>query len=56
VPDIRAATAAIREAGVPLVHEPHVVHRHEGLELWMAFLKDTEGNHLALMSEVPTAP
>jgi methylmalonyl-CoA/ethylmalonyl-CoA epimerase len=55
VPDIQAAAAAIKAAGVPLVQEPHVVHRDARHALWMAFLKDSEGNHLALMCEVPEA-
>jgi predicted enzyme related to lactoylglutathione lyase len=55
VDDIQAAVAAITGAGVPLVHEPRVVHRDARHELWMAFLQDTEGNHLALMCEVLAA-
>jgi len=35
--------------------EPLVVHRTDTHELWMAFFDDTEGNTLALMSEVPLA-
>jgi len=52
VPDIQTAADAIVAAGVPLVHAPRVVHRDGRHALWMAFLQDTEGNHLALMSEV----
>jgi methylmalonyl-CoA/ethylmalonyl-CoA epimerase len=31
---------------------PHLVARMPDHELWMAFFDDTEGNTLALMSEV----
>ena len=53
VPDMETATAAITAAGVPFIHPPRVVHRDALHALWMAFLQDTEGNHLALMCEVP---
>ena len=53
VPDMETATAAITAAGVPFVHPPRIVHRDARHALWMAFLQDTEGNHLALMCEVP---
>jgi predicted enzyme related to lactoylglutathione lyase len=56
VADIDVAAAAITAAGVPLVHPPRVVHRDARHALWMAFLQDTEGNHLAWMSEVPEPP
>jgi methylmalonyl-CoA/ethylmalonyl-CoA epimerase len=35
-----------------LVLPPHLVARMPDHELWMAFLKDPEGNTLGLMSEV----
>jgi DNA-binding CsgD family transcriptional regulator/predicted enzyme related to lactoylglutathione lyase len=53
VPDIHAATAALRAKGVAFQGEPHLIHRHEdGTEEWMAFFADPEGNTLALMSQV----
>ncbi|MBM3934678.1 MAG: VOC family protein [SAR202 cluster bacterium] len=52
VPDIQAGYAALQERGVSFIDRPHVVHRTDADELWMAFLKDPDGNHLALMSEV----
>jgi predicted enzyme related to lactoylglutathione lyase len=52
VPDIAAAHAALVARGAVFVGPPHVVHRAPGLELWMAFLRDPEGNLLALMSEL----
>jgi methylmalonyl-CoA/ethylmalonyl-CoA epimerase len=55
VPSIQAAAAAIEARGVALVQQPAVVHRDERHELWLAFLQDSEGNHLGLMQELPLA-
>jgi methylmalonyl-CoA/ethylmalonyl-CoA epimerase len=52
VDDIRASAAALVVAGVPFEREPELVARMPDHELWMAFFHDTEGNMLALMSEV----
>ncbi len=52
VDDIRAACEAIRERGGEFRDEPHLVAKMPDHELWMTFLKDSEGNTLALMSEV----
>jgi methylmalonyl-CoA/ethylmalonyl-CoA epimerase len=56
VDDIVAAHAALAARGVPFKGGPHVVARLPDHELWMAFFDDTEGNTLALMSEVPPRP
>jgi predicted enzyme related to lactoylglutathione lyase len=53
VDDIHAAHTALRERGADLRIEPHLVAKMPDHELWMAFLKDSEGNTLALMSESP---
>jgi methylmalonyl-CoA/ethylmalonyl-CoA epimerase len=55
VGDIAAAHDALLARGARFEGKPHVVHRAPGLELWMAFFLDPEGNMLALMSEVKTA-
>jgi methylmalonyl-CoA/ethylmalonyl-CoA epimerase len=52
VADVRAATAALEQAGVTVVHPARVVHRDAGQELWMAFFRDPEGNTFALMAEM----
>ncbi len=49
--DIEAAHAALSARGVRFLGPPHVVHRAPGLELWMAFFEDSEGNTLALTCE-----
>jgi predicted enzyme related to lactoylglutathione lyase len=51
VEDIAASHAALTSLGVEFVADPHLVHKTESQELWLAFFKDTEGNTLALMSE-----
>lgn len=55
VPDIRAAHASLTGRGVEFLREPFLVAPMPDHDLWMAFLKDTEGNTLALMSQVPRA-
>ena len=57
VPEVRAAYAVLRARGVAFEGggsgEPHVVHRDDRHELWMAFFRDSEGNLLAITAEVP---
>jgi predicted enzyme related to lactoylglutathione lyase len=52
VPDIKVAHADLRDKGVEFIDAPHLIAKLPDHELWMAFFKDTEGNTLALMSEV----
>jgi predicted enzyme related to lactoylglutathione lyase len=52
VPDIQAEHAELRKQGVSFEGEPHLIARMPDHELWMAFFKDSEGNTLALMSEI----
>lgn len=54
VPDIQAAHASMKEKGVRFEDEPHVVARMPDHDLWMVFFRDSEGNLMALMSEVGT--
>jgi methylmalonyl-CoA/ethylmalonyl-CoA epimerase len=53
VSDIEGTAAALRSRGVTFAPEgdPHLVARMPDHELWMGFLKDTEGNTLAIMEE-----
>ena len=53
VGDIRATRARIKDAGAKFEDEPHVIAQMPTYDLWMTFFRDTEGNLLALMSEVP---
>ena len=53
VADAERAYRELLERGVAFDGAPHLVHRHaSGVEEWMAFFKDTEGNQLALMAQV----
>lgn len=52
VPDIQAVYASLKDQGVTFVQEPHLVSRMKSHDLWISFLKDPDGNTLALMSEI----
>jgi len=52
VDDIQEVWEGLSEAGVDLRRPPHMLARMKDHELWMAFFRDSEGNMLALMSEV----
>ncbi|SHH29513.1 VOC family protein [Massilia sp. CF038] len=56
VPDIDAVHAELAGKGVPFQQTPHLVHKTEQSALWLAQFQDPDGNHLALMSEVPDLP
>ena len=51
VSDLAATHAAMVAKGAAFEAAPHLVARMPDHELWMAFLRDTEGNLLALMEE-----
>ena len=55
VEDVASAHEALLEGGAEALQEPHVVHKTDSMELWMAFFRDTEGNTFAVMSEVARA-
>ncbi len=50
--DIQAAADAITAKAVQFEAPPNLIAKMPDHDLWMAFLRDTEGNLLALMSEV----
>src|SRR5579863_3337330 len=52
VPDVQAAFSKLKESGVRFEDEPHMIARMPAHDLWMTFFRDSEGNLLALMSEV----
>ena len=52
VDDLQAAYRALAARGVRFTDEPHLIAEMPDHELWMAFFEDSEGNTLALMSEV----
>jgi methylmalonyl-CoA/ethylmalonyl-CoA epimerase len=62
VPDVRTTIEEMRARGVEVVTEPHVIFTHEddalgpaGTDEWMAFLTDSEGNTVGLVSHIPQA-
>lgn len=52
VDDLRGAHEALTAKGVTFVHAPQRIATMPDHELWMAFLNDSEGNVVGLMSEV----
>jgi catechol 2,3-dioxygenase-like lactoylglutathione lyase family enzyme len=52
VADIQQASRALIDKGVKLEHEPHIIAKMPDHDLWMFFVRDTEGNLVGFMSEV----
>jgi methylmalonyl-CoA/ethylmalonyl-CoA epimerase len=52
VADIHQASRAIADKGVALEHEPSIIARMPDHDLWMSFVRDTEGNLVGLMAEM----
>ena len=55
VEDLETVYAALKVKGAEFIDAPHLIARMPDHELWMAFLKDPDGNVLGLMSEVRQA-
>jgi len=55
VDDIHQAAAALTARGVVFEQPPHIVARLPQADLWMAFLRDPDGQMLAIMREAPRA-
>jgi methylmalonyl-CoA/ethylmalonyl-CoA epimerase len=55
VDDIQQAAAALTARGVVFEQPPHIVARLPHADLWMAFLRDPDGQMLAIMREAPRA-
>lgn len=60
VDDVRESVERLRDQGVEIDTEPHVIFRDEqgtfgpaGHDEWMAFLRDSEGNQVGLASQNP---
>jgi methylmalonyl-CoA/ethylmalonyl-CoA epimerase len=52
VNDIAGSFESMKKHGVEFVDQPHLIAKMADHDLWMVFFRDTEGNTLALMSEV----
>ena len=55
VDDIEKVYEVFNARGVEFIVKPHLVAPMPTYDLWLADFKDSEGNILALMSEVPRA-
>jgi methylmalonyl-CoA/ethylmalonyl-CoA epimerase len=60
VDDVRSTIEALRMRRVDIVEEPHVIFSHvddtlgpAGTDEWMAFIHDSEGNLVGLVSHEP---
>lgn len=53
VADITETVENLRKQGVTVEAEPHFVAGMEKYDLWLGFIRDSEGNPVGLMSEVP---
>jgi predicted enzyme related to lactoylglutathione lyase len=63
VDDVRTAVADLRSRGVEVTTEPHLIFEHSddtlgpaGTSEWMAFVADSEGNTVGLVSHNRAAP
>ncbi len=61
VPDVGATVERLRAEGVTIQAEPHVIFSHHddalgpaGTDEWMAFITDSEGNTVGLVSHSPS--
>ena len=52
VGDIDAASRSLEKAGLTLEHQPRVIAEMPDHNLWMSFVRDSEGNLVGFMSEV----
>ena len=52
VDNIQTDTASLRDRSVKIASEPHLIAHMPDHDLWMSFFEDSEGNSMALMSEV----
>jgi len=53
VDDIERVYEIFKARGVEFIVKPHLVAPMPTCDLWLADFKDSEGNFVALMSEVP---
>jgi methylmalonyl-CoA/ethylmalonyl-CoA epimerase len=58
VQDLTATVERLRQQGVVIESEPHVIFRHQndslgpaGLDEWQAFIRDSEGNLVGLVEQ-----
>lgn len=54
VADIHAMHTALKQRGASFIDEPHLIAKMPDHDLWMTFLKDSEGNTIGIMCELRT--
>jgi methylmalonyl-CoA/ethylmalonyl-CoA epimerase len=52
VDDLDSSYQTLKQRGVKLIDKPHLIAKMTDHDLWMAFFEDSEGNMVALMSEI----
>ncbi|MCU1515952.1 MAG: methylmalonyl-CoA epimerase [Pseudarthrobacter sp.] len=62
VDDVRTTISTLQGRGVEVVAPPHIIFHHDnptlgpaGTDEWMAFIRDSEGNTVGLVSRHPPA-
>ena len=55
VPFVATAHAELLRRGAEETESPRVVHRAATYDLWMAFVRDPDGNQIGVMAELPKA-
>lgn len=53
VPDLLVAVKGLRDKGIAIESEPHLISPMPDHDLWMAFIRDPDGNLIGLMMEAP---
>lgn len=53
VADLILAVKALREKGITIESEPHLISPMPDHDLWMAFIRDPDGHLIGLMMEAP---
>jgi catechol 2,3-dioxygenase-like lactoylglutathione lyase family enzyme len=53
VEDINSAYQTLSDRGAQFDDQPHIIANMDTYDLWMAFLRDPDGNLLGIMSEAP---
>lgn len=53
VDDMDGMLERVRAADAAVAGEPHVIYSADGIDLWLAFIRDAEDNLVGLMQERP---
>ena len=53
VDDVTGTLARLETAGAKVIERPNVVFNTDDYDLWLAFVRDPDGNNIGLMREAP---